>query len=260
MNSRLQILFEKYFEKSASPEERDELSTLLQDESNREEAMQLFTTAWSTYAGDEMIIPDERREQMLEQIIGKIETPVKNPSNVLRMQWWRYAAAAAILVFVIGGYWLINNKKTTEPPVAKNTVNDVNPGSYKARLTLADGSTITLDSAALGELAKQGNTLVINKDGQLVYNSATTEGEVLYNTVSTAKGETYTMTLADGSKVWLNSGSSIHFPVAFPGKERRIEVTGEVYVKVAKNPAQPFISSVHGMEVLALGTEFNMNA
>ena len=261
-NSRLQYLFEQYFNKTASPEERTELANLISVEGNRDQTMELFTAAWEKYQGDDIIVSASKRDEMLQHILGKgnLENTV---APVRKFKWWRIAAAAAaILFFIAGGYWLIsiNKKSTEEPSIAKTSSDDVNPGSYKARLTLADGSTITLDSAALGELAKQGNTVVINKDGQLVYNSAATDGEVLYNTVSTAKGETYMMNLADGSKVWLNSGSSIHFPVAFPGKERRIETTGEVFIKVAKNPAQPFIATTNGMEVLALGTEFNLNS
>ncbi len=261
-HSRLQHLFERYFDKTANLEEKDELATLLQDEANREEMMQLFNKAWERYQGDGDIVSVSTSDEMLKQIltptISTIGEEEKAPKIRRIFKWWRVAAAASILVFAVGGYFLLNNKKTgsDQPTIAK--VDDVNPGSYKAKLRLADGSEIILDSAALGELAKQGNTSVVNKDGQLVYSG--NGGEVLYNTVSTAKGETYVMTLADGTKVWLNSGTSIYFPVTFSGKERRIEVTGEVYVKVAKNVAQPFIASANGMEVLALGTEFNINA
>lgn len=246
--SRLQELFRKYFDKTATQPERDELSVLINQEENREQVMQAFRDSWESYDGDENVTDGE---SMLERILGKSEAPVR------KLKVWRsIAAAAAIFVFLAGGYFLFFHKKSEAPIVHLNE--DVNPGSYKARLTLADGSTIILDSAKMGELARQGNTQIINKDGQLVYSG--TGGEVLYNTVSTAKGETYSMTLADGSQIWLNSASSIHFPVVFTGDERRIEVTGEVYVKVAHDKVHPFIASANGMEVLALGTEFNINA
>ena len=260
--SRLQHLFERYFEKKASPEERTELANLIKVEANKDRTLQLFTALWEKYQGDGIVVPADKSDEMLEFILGKSNPHDKvipmNPAK--KFKWWRIAAAAAILVFLIGGYLFITDKKTVGPPVAKNTVDDVNPGSYKARLTLDDGNSIVLDSAAPGQLAKQGNTIVTNKDGQLIYQSESGNQSVVYNTVSTSKGETYSFTLADGTKVWLNSGSSIHFPVAFPGAERRIETTGEVYVKVAKNTAQPFIATTNGMEVLALGTEFNINS
>lgn len=267
--TRLQYLFEKYFEKTASPEERSELANFISLEVNRDQIMQLFMATWENYRGDGLVLSAEKTDEILQHIIGKSSFHDKViPMNKLKkFRWWRIAAAA-ILLFLAGGYWLMvnNDKPSHQPTIVKVPVNDVNPGSYKARLTLADGRSITLDSAAPGQLAQQGNTAVVNKDGQLVYeskvNSLTGSGQesIVYNTVVTSKGETYSLTLSDGSIVWLNSASSIRFPVAFPGKERRIEVTGEVYVKVAKNPAQPFIASTNGMEVLALGTEFNINA
>lgn len=263
-NPRLQYLFQQYFEKKASAEERTELANLLEDDNNREHIMNLFTVKWATYPGDGEVISEDASNEMLKQILEKtiVENEVISIEKNRKFNWRQIAAAAAIISFIAVGYWLFtNNKKSIEAPViAKNINEDVNPGSFKARLTLADGSTITLDSAALGELTKQGGTVILNKDGKLVYNPSTNTGEVLYNTVATANGETYSLTLADGSQVWLNAGSSIRFPVAFSGKERRIETTGEVYVKVAKNPAQPFVAVVAGMEVLALGTEFNINA
>lgn len=264
-NSRLQYLFERYFDKTASAEESTELAELICIEANREQLIQLFSAAWSTYQGDGVMVSAEKSHEMLKHILGKSSNRDKvilmNPRQ--QYKWWRIAAAAAILLFVAGSYWLIsNNKKSSAPPtIAKTSADDVNPGSYKAQLTLSDGSNIILDSAASGELAKQGNTSVINKDGQLVYKPRIGSQEsVVYNTIATNKGEMYSFILADGSKIWLNSGSSIHFPVAFIGKERRIEVTGEVYVKVAKNAAQPFIATCNGLEVRALGTEFNINA
>jgi ferric-dicitrate binding protein FerR (iron transport regulator) len=85
--------------------------------------------------------------------------------------------------------------------------------------------------------------------------------EVLYNTVSTPRGGQYQLTLSDGSKVWLNASSSLRFPTAFPGTERRVEITGEAYFEVAGNESKPFVVDIAGKgEVEVLGTQFNINA
>lgn len=135
------------------------------------------------------------------------------------------------------------------------------PGTEGAILTLADGKQIILDSAANGSLAVEGRTKVINKDGQLVYEI---EGRVpdalLYNTMTTPKGKQYQLVLADGSKVWLNAASSIRYPTAFAGTERRVEITGEAYFEIAHHADKPFKVSVNGMEVQVVGTHFNINA
>ena len=144
----------------------------------------------------------------------------------------------------------------------KEMNHDVAPGGNRAVLTLANGSQIILDSAANGNLAQQGNTKIVKLDsGQLAYNSLNERSDdVLYNTISTPRGGQYQIVLADGSKVWLNAASSLKFPTAFTGKERKVELTGEGYFEVAKNARMPFRVAVTGMTVEVLGTHFNINA
>jgi transmembrane sensor len=178
----------------------------------------------------------------------------------------RYLVAAAVFLSVaVGTYIFVIDRKKLIIADKENTVEvtDVSPGQYKARLTLEDGSTIVLDSAALGKLAQQGNVEILNKDGKLVYVPSTTDAAkgagIAYNTLTTAKGETFGTQLSDGSKIWLNAGSSVRYPVAFTGDVRRVEITGEAYFEVAHSN-KPFFVSVRGMEVQVLGTVFNINA
>ena len=70
----------------------------------------------------------------------------------------------------------------------------------------------------------------------------------------------YPVKLSDGSAVWLNSSSSIRFPVAFNEQERRVEITGEAYFEVAHDDRKPFRVSVNGVEVQVVGTVFNINS
>jgi ferric-dicitrate binding protein FerR (iron transport regulator) len=145
---------------------------------------------------------------------------------------------------------------------------DVMPGGNKAILTLANGSQIVLDSAVNGILTHQGNIKVIKlTNGQLVYeNAGARADEVLYNTMSTPRGGQYSLILPDGSRVWLNAVSSIRFPTAFLGEERTVEITGEAYFEIAKDPLRPFRVLVNSglkdrrLEVAVLGTHFNINA
>lgn len=117
----------------------------------------------------------------------------------------------------------------------------------------------------------QGETRITNTDGQIQYKSATTNAETRYNTISTPRGRQYRLILSDGTKVWLNAASSIHYPAAFAGKERRVSITGEVYFEVAasvnphSNVRKPFIVQIESAagkkgEVEVLGTHFNINA
>ena len=68
------------------------------------------------------------------------------------------------------------------------------------------------------------------------------------------------LTLADGSKVWLNSASTLKYPVAFSGSERVVELSGEGFFEVAKNSAKPFRVRIRDAEIEVLGTHFNIMA
>jgi len=180
----------------------------------------------------------------------------------------RWVAAAAIItaMFGIGIYFYFNH---TAQKLLANTSdwnqikNDIAPGGNKAILTLADGSTIALDSAHNGTLSKQGNTKVVKlANGQLAYNLFNQNKDTLvYNTITTPKTGQYKLVLSDGSKVWLNASSSLRFPANFMGNERKVTLTGEAYFEVVHNAAQPFKIAVAGKgEVEVLGTHFNINA
>jgi transmembrane sensor len=175
----------------------------------------------------------------------------------------RWSAVAAAILMIVSVMYFLNLGKPHKPPVTETPAivqYDVAPGQFKAKLTLADGSSVVLDSAAKGELVKQGSTTVLNKDGQLVYQKKGKSVVVMYNTLTTDKGQIYATLLSDGSKVWLNSQSSIRYPVAFDGGIRKVEIKGEAYFEVASSPERPFIVSVNGMEVAVTGTHFNINS
>jgi ferric-dicitrate binding protein FerR (iron transport regulator) len=183
--------------------------------------------------------------------------------------WLRWVAAAAVMLLLAAGtfFFLTPQKKNQFTTTANinRVVNDIAPGQFKAKLTLDNGTTIILDSAKVGQLAQQGRTTIVNKDGELVYNipsnTGGSEGAVLYNTLTTSRGETYTTTLSDGSRIWLNAESSIRYPVSFTGSERNVEITGEAYLEVKHNAQKPFkVHLPNGSVVEDLGTAFNINA
>lgn len=168
-------------------------------------------------------------------------------------------AAAVVAGLIVTGVYLSTPGKRGTPAVAVQQ-KPLLPGSSKAMLTLADGTVIPLDSARNGALAQQGNTQITNLNGALNYDAGSQSGEVMYNTVVTPHGGQYQLTLADGSRVWLNAASSIRFPTAFTGRERMVEIAGEVYFEVAPQAGKPFQVKVHDMLVNVLGTSFNVMA
>lgn len=72
-------------------------------------------------------------------------------------------------------------------------------------------------------------------------------------------GQRLNLTLQDGTTVWLNSRSTLHFPASFDLDERRVSIEGEGYFKVAHDSKRPFFVSSKGYEMKVLGTTFNVN-
>ena len=263
---RLRILFRSYLERSATVAEESELMQMLANPAYESAAKELIEGSWSNWQERELLMK-EQSDDLYASIQQVIAAPaIRSPKTVPMRRWRSIAAAAAVILVATGIYmWLI---RTPSASIAKannkagQTKNDVPPGGNKAVLTLANGSIITLDSAHNGTLVQQGNATVVKQNnGLLAYNTLTEKPiEVLYNTLTTPRGGQYQLVLPDGSKVWLNAASSIRYPTAFAGKERKIDITGEAYFEVAKNIGMPFIVKANGMDVKVLGTHFNVNA
>jgi len=223
---------------------------------------QLINTGeWQWGEGEKDMMQQIMEARIMEKINGtnKKEVFYIKP----RFQWW--AAASVILLMGVFSYFLFFRKSTRPVQVAKVLTNDVKaPQSNKAMITLANGQKVYLDSAGNGALAIQGNVKLIKlANGKIVYqaNPDGVNSKMEYNTLSNPRGsKVINMTLADGSKVWLNAGSSLRFPVSFIGNERKVFVTGEAYFEVFHDVSKPFIVNDGSMDVRVLGTHFNVNA
>ncbi|WP_439506192.1 FecR family protein [Sediminibacterium sp.] len=263
----LKKLIHKYLENQISPEEYKELWLLLNASSDEEPLDQELIALWQSVKQSDSIIPPAEWEKKMQLGKDKIEQDIQSFKKVKSPIFFkRYKWIAAAAVFLIVATSIVVSISSDQKEIYSNTKKqqpkqDRLPGGDKAILTLSDGSTIILDSAVNGVLAKQGNTSVVKKnDGQLEYNSADGQtNEVAYNLLQTPRGGQYKITLPDGSKVWLNAASSLKYPVVFAGNERRVDISGEAYFEIVKDVTKPFKVHLNNMEVEVLGTHFNVN-
>jgi ferric-dicitrate binding protein FerR (iron transport regulator) len=246
-----QELLEKYRLGICTPEEK----TLLERWYLEESARQPMPDAPADPAKEEQIIWNR-----------VLETLPAEPQIRRLKKWYSIATAAAILIFLsVGLYFVVN--KPAQQQIASNQLhkNDIAPGGNKAILTLADGKKIILTGARNGLLATQSNTEIKKtEDGKITYTtdqslSGKLSAELQYNTITTPRGGQYQVTLPDGTRVFLNAASSLVYPTAFVGSERKVTLTGEAYFEVAHNAHQPFRVSSNGQIVEVLGTHFNIN-
>lgn len=193
----------------------------------------------------------------LLQQIHRQDTPTVSIKRDYRW-WW----AAAALVLLSAASWWIRYESPTSAPLHPAPVADVAPAQHKATLTLANGATIALDEADNGTLAQQGATAVTKSANSIL--SYSSDGHqpssVQYNTLNIPRGGQFQLILSDGTKVWLNAASSIHYPTAFTGNSRKVEITGEAYFEIAPRAHQPFEVTTQNSTIQVLGTSFNIRA
>jgi len=175
----------------------------------------------------------ENEEALRERILDKINRDIKQDTRkkIIIPRW--LSMAATILVFAgCFMYYYARTHHHTKPLALSNRKpqlkNDINPGGNKAILTLSNGAKINLNDIKNGVLASQGQTVLKkDKDGRIIYEAPANKGvdsSSIYNTITIPKGGQFQVVLSDGSKVWLNSASSITFPAAFSKTERKVTI------------------------------------
>jgi transmembrane sensor len=210
--------------------------------------------------------PDKQKRSMIYNRIRQSlvhKNKDKSPRNM-----WGWTAAAAAVVLLVSGIFLFQKKQAPNSLALnqekKPAVKPIKPGRNTAILTLANGSSITLDDAKNGILAKTGKSSVKKlANGLIAYSNdgtAQPAGEPARNMVTVPRGGQYSIQLPDGTMVWLNSSSSLSYPVAFTGADRSVTLTGEAYFEVTKNKHLPFIVHAGSVNVKVLGTHFNVAA
>ena len=227
-----------------------------EDERHRKEYTNILE---SLKTGNEVCKDQERGRQIMESRWRTVKSHTIR-KTVRWITWSKYAAV--ILLFVsMGIFWFVNEE---EQEVENVAVTKIEHGSMKAQLVLANGRRVDLVPETNLQLEEEGGTRILTLDNMVKYSGMDSlvgqSTEVKYNTLIVPRGGEFSLELADGTRVWLNTESKLRYPVAFTGDERRVEMDGEVYFEVAKNREKPFVVTVNGVDIRVLGTSFNVSA
>lgn len=274
---RFEELMQAYLGNRLTRDEYAEFWAMMNDDGEKKTFANELTGLWEKTEYEQFVIPANKWDAKMLLIKESLQSgnsrmaPIKTITAICRSKW---AVAAVLLAAVTFGIYLFFNNRKEGGSTGKNnngtiTKNDKAPGENRAFLTLADGTRILLDSISDGTLAIQGNTNIIKQhDGQLIYDAAGgTKKGTIYNTLTTPRGGQYKITLSDGTRAWLNASSWLRYPASFTGSERKVEISGEAYFEVAKDPSHPFKVSLaprsygsgDDMEIEVIGTHFNIN-
>ena len=220
---------------------------------------ELFQRMLSSEHVEKSISRFVKTEEEEERGWRQLQQKARSGRSVRKIKWFPYAAAIVLILSVGGVFYFSGDKEQTEIlPIAKNEVQV--PGS-RAVLILPDGRKVDLENEVLRSDLAQSDSLLLVSARSLKYRDIdspdTTE---IFHTLEIPRGGEYLLTLSYGTMIYLNSESTLSFPVKFQGKERKVYLTGEAYFKVAKNTEHPFVVTAGELEVLVTGTTFGVRA
>ncbi|WP_430809644.1 MULTISPECIES: FecR family protein [unclassified Carboxylicivirga] len=207
-----------------------------------------------------------QREQIdVQAALSNVYHRNKSPQLLLKPMMGRWLAyAAAIILPGIVLWTLFSDPKPYDGDQAETLVQNITPGSKKAVLYLADGQQVELDQAGNQTLKEEDGTLIKTTEQSITYNHGSEASNKaaagLTNTIYIPRKGEFSLTLADGTKVWLNAESSLEYPTYFSSATREVTLDGEAYFEVSKDTTRPFIVKTKGAAVTVLGTAFNVAA
>lgn len=256
MTNKIEKLIVKFITNSATAADLDALTNWVSNPAND----RLFKEYIKTYYAIICSMNNSDHQKTIEQLLRTIR---KEKSFVHRLKTnavYKYTAAASIAILITAGIWFTktntSDSQFTEPIIVNNLIKS---GTDKATLTLEDGTDVALIK---GETIKTQNAT--SNGEEIIYNNSTSR-ELVNNYLTTARGEQFQITLADGTQVWLNSETQLKYPVSFTdGYSRQVElVYGEAYFDVSpstEHDGSKFKVYNNNQEVEVLGTEFNIKA
>lgn len=258
MTDRIITLFSRYMDGTASEAERYELSALALMPDNAPLIKELEAEYWEKMKEGGESLTDEEIKSLMLKVRKRRNTPIRF------LSWRRIAVAASVVLAICtASYFIFFSPERKKDHIVQEQGKDIEaPTITKATITLADGRTVSVDS--LTSLTQGDIRLVKTAEGKLVYDGSSltvNSSQLSYNTLTNPRGsKVIDMTLSDGSHVWLNAGSSVTYPIAFIGNERKVTITGEAYFEVTHDASKPFYVNKSDMNVQVLGTKFNVNA
>ena len=275
---RINELAKKWKEGTITPEEKEEFDRWYEGEADAAGAAGEADVAGEADADAQSVdLVRERIFQTIAEREGLRQHRIVSRLTTPRRRQWLSAAAVVLLLAGCGIlYMQLHARRSTDIVTHPLAGHELPPGSAKATLTLSDGTVVPLQQGKAGTIRDRNGISIRQQTGELVYEGGNPSGDsgsagdrgnavdgaeapICYNTITVPRGGQYQLVLSDGTKVWLNSASSLRYPTVFHGNKRTVTLTGEGYFEVAKDKDHVFQVEAGGQKINVLGTEFNIN-
>jgi ferric-dicitrate binding protein FerR (iron transport regulator) len=239
------ILDESFRKIVASPDGKHQLAELLKDTPSKEKEIRLAVQIIRKLQTKEFQQPEERKQELWQQLLQK-------RGRKIRLNFVRYAAGFLLLAALGGSIFVLFDRK----PEEKIVISEVIPGG-DALLELSDGKVVAITSENSSiQYSPDGSGITVNDTSGLAQTNLN-EG---INRLIVPYGKRSFVTLSDGTKVWMNSGSKLVFPPVFKGKMREVTLEGEALFDVAADKGKPFFVNTDLFRLKVYGTKFNVQA
>lgn len=170
------------------------------------------------------------------------------------------AVAASVLILISISVSILWDKPQFDQEQMLAQTATIEPGERGAELILSTGEVIDINAGQSQIKERDGSVIQVDSVYGVGYQSITKKtSKQIYNTLKTARGREYNVTLSDGTKVWLNAESELRYPVQFAGDTRQVYLKGEGYFEVEENKEKPFLVNSGEHQVKVYGTQFCIN-
>ncbi len=254
-NTHIQQLLEKFILNKCSKTEIDDLLILLKKSKDPENFPEVEEVLF--LINETPNLHENKSQEIYNIIQNRIQQDKTNTPKPYRKRrnFQKFAAITLIFtVILLIGYLFNQNTftSTIEIPIGKQ---------QSVSIVLQDGSVKDLTSQKNINIKDLKGNIIGNKIGnKLIYNNIFSE-TLAFNSLTVPAGKNFELQLSDSTRVNLNSGTTIKYPINFSNqKERNVYITGEAYFKVAKDKKHPFIVHCNKLNVQVLGTEFNVSS
>ena len=248
-------LIQLYLVGDLSGEEKVKLEEWVSQDPSREKLFKEICNEKSV-ASDFGIYEKVNKDSAWEKVI--LKGNIKQKNHPRRLGWYKFVAAVMIpLMVVAAGYFIRETKQGIEPKDTEFA--SIEPGKSKAILRLADNRVIEITREQETRFDVAEGIAATNNLSGMVYPEQVAMGKAEYNVLEVPRGGEYTVTLSDGTVVYLNSGSELRYPVAFGAERRDVFLSGEGYFEVAKDAERPFFVNADKLKIRVYGTSFNVN-
>ncbi|MDO5980217.1 FecR family protein [Flavivirga spongiicola] len=262
--SYIEKLFQKYIEESLTQEEFITLMEFIRNPESQNDVKDLFGDYWKSIELEGQEVLDEAANKefgiLFNQITSQIKTESlsiteKKPSFFAKhASLSTFSKIAASIIFMLGIAYLYNHY---------NSIQKHPDNSNEVTLTLDNGKVEIVSEEDEKSIIDESGTVIGEQSGTKINYTGSQKSKIeklVYNELTIPNGKRFYLVLSDGTKVTLNAGTSLKYPVKFlKGQSRKVFLKGEAYFDVAVDKSHPFIVNANDINVEVLGTEFNLS-